>query len=204
MVAEANIRRTSPIMFSYMVPDVESSDIAIDPQSHVRAPMPGQKPQPFQVEAGTAIYTLGVAIDVDKIGRYHDENGKIVELGDRVKRVEVAFKALAQLVEGLMYGAKKARYLPIYEVVGGVAAVSRPIPFMVSPPRMSREYNYITKTVERAGSYIKLLSDVGEAISILYMDNEGVVKEPPKAEGVEVSSVKSVAEMIDRILGMVR
>jgi CRISPR-associated protein Csa2 len=126
------VRRTSPVMFSYFVPDTNSARGIVMPQLHVRYNLQNPEQQiPFQTEAGTAIYIHGVAIDVDRIGRL--EEGDYVS--DRKKRVELAFDALKALYGGLMYGAKKARYLPIIEHLGGVAAVASPLPFNVTPPR---------------------------------------------------------------------
>lgn len=204
MVAEAKIRRTSPIQFSYMVPDIDSSDVAIEPQFHVRVAKPGEKPQPFQVEAGTAIYVLGVALDIDKIGTVPGDDGKPrVIVSDRVDRVKTAIQAIANLLEGLSFGAKKARYLPIYEVVGAMAALSHPVPFIVSPARLSKDGNYIDKTVTRATTYVKLFSDVKEYIKLFYMDKEGVVATEVRAEGIEVEKVNSVSDLIARIIEVV-
>jgi len=204
MVAEAKIRRTSPIQFSYMVPDIDNSDVAIEPQFHVRAAKPGEKPQPFQVEAGTAIYVLGVALDIDKVGTAPDENGKPrVIVNNRIDRIKTAIQAIASLLEGLSFGAKKARYLPICEVVGAVAALSDPVPFMVSPARLSKDGSYIEKTVVRATNYVKLFSDAGEYVKVFYMDREGVASTGAKAEGVEVVSVSDVSDLIAKIIATV-
>ncbi|MEM2388790.1 MAG: DevR family CRISPR-associated autoregulator [Ignisphaera sp.] len=203
MVAEANIRRTSPIQFSYMVPDIDSSDVAIEPQFHVRAPMPGQKPQPFQVEAGTAIYTLGVALDIDKIGVVPGVEGKPKKVvNNRVERVKTAIQAVANLIEGLSFGAKKARYLPIYDVVGAIAALSHPVPFMVSPARVGRDGSYISKTLARASNYVDLFKDMNEEICIVYMDKEGLAIDV-KAINVRVDRADDVSELIAKVLKII-
>lgn len=200
MIAQANVRRTSPIQFSYMVPDIDSSDVSIEPQFHVRAPMPGQKPQPFQVEAGTAIYVLGVALDIDKIGVVAGEGGEPKKVVDsRVPRVRIAIQALANLIEGLSFGAKKARYLPVYDVVGAIAALSHPVPFMVSPARVGRDGNYISKTLSRASNYVDLFKDVNEEIEIVYMDNEGLSIET-NIKNVEIEKANNVSELVAKIL----
>jgi CRISPR-associated protein Csa2 len=203
MIAQAGVRRTSAIQFSYMVPDIDFSEAAIEPQFHVRAAKPGEKPQPFQVEAGTAIYVLGIALDIDKIGVVADKDGKPKPVvANRLDRVKTAIQAIAGLIEGLMFGAKKARYLPIQEVVGAVAAVSHPVPFMVTPARVSRDGNYITKTISRAENFAKLFSDVGEWIKLFYMDREGVVQEV-KPSTVEATKVDSVSELVAKVLEVV-
>lgn len=223
------IRRTSPVCFSYMLPDVESSDVALDPQFHVRAPMPGREPQPFQVEAGTAVYTLSVFIDLDRIGKGYemaegkasskarrgrktegDEEQEEVEslaliprtLNDteRQKRIECAFEALGCLLEGLMFGAKKARYLPALEIVGAVAALSRPLPFMVNPARLSRSRDYISATIERAGKYSSMLSSIGEEIIVFYLDKEGVyTPNEASSQGLCGVAVGTFSALIDEL-----
>jgi CRISPR-associated protein Csa2 len=201
--ARAGVRRTSAIQLSYMVPDIDFSEAAIEPQFHVRAAKPGEKPQPFQVEAGTAIYVLGIALDIDKIGVVADKDGKPKPVvANRLDRVKTAIQAIAGLVEGLMFGAKKARYLPIQEVVGAIAAVSHPVPFMVTPARVSRDGNYITKTISRTENFVKLFSDVGEWVKLFYMDREGVVQEV-KPSTVEVTKVDSVSELVAKVLEVV-
>jgi CRISPR-associated protein Csa2 len=201
MVAQAKIRRTSPIQFSYMVPDIDTSDVAIDPQFHVRGAKPGENPQPFQVESGTAIYMLGVALDIDKVGAVPGSDGKPkIVVNNRIDRIKVAIQAIASLLEGISFGAKKARYLPVYEVVGAVAAVSDPVQFMVSPARVTKNENYISRTIVRASNYVKLLKEVNEIIKVFYMDKEGIVSESDiKAEGIEVEKVNDVAELTSKI-----
>ncbi|MEM1609039.1 MAG: DevR family CRISPR-associated autoregulator [Ignisphaera sp.] len=202
VVAEANIRRTSPIQFSYMVPDIDSSDVSIEPQFHVRAPMPGQKPQPFQVESGTAVYVLGIALDIDKIGVVPGADGKPKKVVDnRVDRIKLAIQAIANLIEGLNFGAKKARYLPIYDVVGGVAAISHPVQFIVSPARISKDSNYISRTIARATNYVKLFDN--EQITIIYMDKEGLAVDAQPQGNVNVVKVGEVSEMLSKVLEIV-
>ncbi|ACB39926.1 DevR family CRISPR-associated autoregulator [Pyrobaculum neutrophilum] len=126
------VKRTSAVMFSYMLPDTSSARGVVMPQFHVRYNL--QKPdtqRPFTVESGTAVYIQAVAIDVMKIGRLEDGD----DVDDWLERAELAFDALKLLYSGMLFGAKKARYLPAFEALGGVAAVADPHPFMVSPPR---------------------------------------------------------------------
>ncbi|MEM1690681.1 MAG: DevR family CRISPR-associated autoregulator [Thermofilaceae archaeon] len=202
MMPEAKIRRTSPVCFSYMLPDAESSNVALDPQFHVRAPMPGQQPQPFQVESGTAVYTVSVFMDADRIGRGYDRiQGKptpmALPLELRRERVEAAFEALGCLFEGLTFGAKKARYLPVYEIIGAVAAVSRPVPFMVSPARLSKNESYIGLTVRRASSYATLLKNIGEELAVFYFDQEGVYSGAPST--IDVIRADTFSDLIDKV-----
>lgn len=204
MVAEAKIRRTSPIQFTYMIPDIDSSDVAIEPQFHARTPAPTQEPQPFQVEAGTAIYVLGIALDIDKIGTIPGADGKPVKIADnRIERIKTAVQAIGALIDGLNFGAKKARYLPTYDIVGAIAALSHPVQFMVSPARISRDENYIVKTINRASSYVKLFEDVKEEINIIYMDKEEIVSET-KTEKIKIEKTKDFPELISKIIELIQ
>jgi len=200
LAPQANVRRTSPVSFSYMVPDLEGAKAAVDAQFHVRYSADPARHAIFNVESGTAIYIVSVAIDVDKIGRL--SNGSYV--GDRMKRIELAFKALAALFEGLAFGAKKARYLPVLDIVGGISAVSHPIPFMVSPPRVYRDgRNYITDTLERAKYYIATLGDdVNETIKTVYMDREGL--QVRVIDGVSVEHASTLSELVSKTLNIVK
>lgn len=173
------LRRTSPVMFSYLVPDGTSARGVVMPQLHVRYNLLNPEQQiPFQVEAGTAIYTHGVAIDVERIGRL--QAGYVQ---DRKARVELAFDALKFLYGGLLFGAKKARYLPIFEPLGGVAAVSEK-PFVVTPPRFR---DYVQENVKRAERHIS-------KVSIYCFDNEGIT-----TCGASSTKTQNLEELIDKV-----
>ena len=202
-------RKTSPVSFSYMVPDTESAVPKIEPQFHVRYSYEGGQPKhaPFTIESGTAIYMLGVAVDVDRIGRLKDGN----YVSDYEDRVAMAFKALEVLIEGLTFGAKKSRYLPILETVGAVATISEPLSFVVSPPRVYRDgANYIVATVRKAVDYVNALSNFNQRIHMVYMDKEGIVdKETIKkirsgSNAVTYDEVDTVSQLIERVLEKVR
>ena len=175
-----SIKRTSTVMFSYLVPDGVG---VITPQIHVRYNRvdPDQQ-RPFQVESGTAIYIHGVAVDVDRIGL--KEDGTYV--ADRRRRVELAFEALKHLYSGMLFGAKKSRYLPVFEALGGVAAVSKDLPFMVSPPRLG---DYVAETAKRAIA-------IGGGIKLFCFDKEGITT-CGKAEGVVTTS--TLEELVDAV-----
>ena len=173
-------RRTSPVMFSYLVPDTSSAKAVLVPQLHVRYNIKETSEQRlYQVESGSGIYIQAVAVDVDRIGLIG--NGKYV--GDVCKRIELAFDALKLLYSGMLFGAKKARYLPIFEPLGGVAIVS-PKPFMVLPPRLG---DYVAENLARlkALGYGKLFC----------FDREGITS-CGKTEGAE--AVGTLEELIDK------
>lgn len=152
------LRRTSPVMFSYMVPDATSARGVVMPQLHVRYNLKDPEQQrPYQIEAGTAIYIHGVAIDIERMGKLTEGY-----VPDRLRRVELAFDALKLLYSGLIFGAKKARYLPIFEPLGGVASISDK-PFVVTPPRFR---DYAAENLQRA-------SKMGQ-VEIYCFDSEGI------------------------------
>jgi CRISPR-associated protein Csa2 len=100
--------------------------------------------------------------------------------------VELAFEALKHLYSGLLFGAKKSRYLPVFEALGGVAAVSGDLPFMVSPPRLG---DYVAETAKRAAA-------VGGSIKLFCFDKEGITT-CGKAEGVTATS--TLEELVDAV-----
>lgn len=207
---DVNARKTSPVMFSNMIPDIEYAKAALDSQFHVKYDFETQKHQPFNIEVGSAIYMLSITVNVDDIGRLFD--GTYVN--DVDKRIELAFKGLIALFEGLNFGAKKARYLPLYEVLGGVAAVSHPIPFMVSKPKLYyNNKSYVEDTVARAERFVNALkfyssdnsSDKSiESITVVYFDNEGVLKTDVSSETVEVRRADSFRELVGEVLEAVK
>ena len=182
----AVIRRTSPIMFSYMVPDATSARGVLMPQLHVRYNLKNPDKQvPYQVEAGTAVYIHGVAIDVERIG--HLEDGKHINTEDRLRRIGLALDALKVLYGGLLFGAKKARYLPVIETLGGIAAVSHPMPFVVSPPRLG---DYVGENINRAKKF------GAGSIKLFCFDKEGVTG-CGKQDGVETAD--SLEDLVDKV-----
>jgi len=178
------LRRTSPVMFSYMVPDAVSARGVLVPQLHVRYNLIDPEKQiPYQIEAGTAVYIHGVAIDIERVGKL--EQGSFTN--EKNKRVELAFDALKALYGGLLFGAKKARYLPIIEALGGIAAVSHPMPFMVTPPRLGDYVSENLKRVEKFG--------VG-AVQLFCFDREGVTS---CGKDSNVKVVSSLEELVDEV-----
>ncbi|MEM4830665.1 MAG: DevR family CRISPR-associated autoregulator [Zestosphaera sp.] len=197
MVPEANLRRTSPVMFSYMVPDLESAKAEIDSQFHVRYDFTTQEHQPFNIESGTAVYMVMIGIDVLKIGRLG--NGSYVS--DRNNRIEIALHGIAALFEGFGFGALKGRDQPIEEVVEGRAAVSSPVQSMESPPRIYTDGdNYLTDTIRRASKYVEALKQLGEKISIAYFDKEGLKPIKETKQELEIVETNTLTDLIEKTL----
>jgi CRISPR-associated protein Csa2 len=171
------LRRTAPVWFSYMLPDPKPSSFKFEPQFHVMFNTKGEN-RPFTIESATAIYTMAIGIDVRSIGRAPNKDGAVSEVADRDKRVELALEAFRVVIHGQIFGAKKSRYLPRFEVIGGAASLSNPIPFMLSPPKhVPGEESYVSRSYNRALKMVRGLGRIGVAqnIYIAYFDTEGIV-----------------------------
>jgi CRISPR/Cas system-associated protein Cas7 (RAMP superfamily) len=134
--------------------------------------------RPFTIESATAIYTLAIGIDVRSIGRAPNKAGAISEVADRDKRVMLAFEAIRAMFQGHMFGAKKSRYLPRFEIIGGGASLSTPMSFMLSPLKHApNEESYVARSYNKALKMVEGLNKVGVAqnIYIAYFDREGIV-----------------------------
>jgi CRISPR-associated protein Csa2 len=204
--AERIPRRTSAIWFSYMIPDIDCGAGAIESQFHVQYNFETQQHRPFTIESGSAVYMQLVAFDVDQIGRLKDGG----YINDRLERIELAFKALLALYEGHVYGAKKSRYLPLSEILGGVATVSSTLPFMVSKPKLYYgDKTYIEDTIHRSRKFVEVLTSSsklggGVKLYITYFDREGVLKTKPEGgELLEVEISENYIDMINKVLNKV-
>jgi len=197
-------KRTSRIQFSYMVPSIEavkSGAVASEPQFHVRhvPSTPAERAQMiYYVETGSALYTFTTLLNVADIGYITTTTGeKKKVVGDINKRVEAAVKALAILVSNALFGAKRSRFTPLWKVESLVAAVSKPLPFMVNP---GHDRLYIKESVERARKYINVLKQLGEEVKVLYYVAEGDIVKPSGEDVIECSSVEEVFEKILEII----
>ncbi|MEM4426791.1 MAG: DevR family CRISPR-associated autoregulator [Acidilobaceae archaeon] len=203
------IKRTSRIRFSYLVPSLDavaSGAAVLYPQLHVRyAPLPLQRVQAlYYVESGSALYTLSsilVASDIAKLEylEYCAEEKRLPAeekiAKEKIKRVEAALKALVALIDGLSFGAKRSRYLPIYETKSLIISVFKgPIEFTVSP---ATDKSYIEKTLKRVEILKELCSQIKEELCTAKMfiySNEGI--KIPEVKGVEVNTYESSTEAL--------
>lgn len=191
-------KRTSRIAFGYLVPVRDAIEAtAIEPQFHVRYDplQPSEGGQAiYNVEIATAIYGLRAELNIDGIGRSSLSSEDIVGPEERAKRVETAIKALGVTIGNMAFGAKRTRFFPSdWEIVNAVAAISHPIPFTVSSPRMP---DYIERTVRRAESMKKYLgAGVSEEISIGVYGASGVG---------EVDVLDTFEDLINWVLEKVR
>jgi len=202
------IKRTSRFQVGYMIPaqaDVKAS--ALEAQFHVRhAPSKLEKGAmgetryqiPFNVEVGSAIYTLTLNMDIEGISKpstlygKKSDGEKKLEL-ERPERVKVALAALSDLTSSMSYGAKRSRFLPNTEPLSAIASFSPTSMFTVSPGN-SKEF--VKDTVVRSKDYVNAMNKLGAApiVDLVAFDKEG------SAKGVEIKLTSSLEGLVQTIV----
>ncbi|ADN51067.1 DevR family CRISPR-associated autoregulator [Vulcanisaeta distributa] len=162
LAPKVNLKKTSAVWFSYVVPDLTIGKALLDYQMFTRFTPEAKKGEQFvgERESGHAVYRLSVAINVNSIGRSGKGDLVIGDKNARKERIEAAFKALMLMFNGGYIGANKTRALMTEYVkpTSLVASVSVGLPFMVSP---AEGYDYIVNTYERAKIFVnKLGTDI--------------------------------------------
>ena len=201
------IKRTSRIRFGYMIPALDALSkgaAATYPQLHARYAPPELLEQKVQklyyIESGSSLYTFRASLAVSDIAELEYCEGVDEELDrQKLNRIEVALKALIGMVDGLILGAKRSRYDPIWEARSLIASVSKgPIPFEVSS---GTHKGYIEETSRRA----KVIGDqVGIEVELYAFDREGVAKSNIDNVMFYNSHSEALAEAVKRALELVQ
>jgi CRISPR-associated protein Csa2 len=204
-VKKLPVKRTSTFQVSYMVPALDSAikAAAVEAQFHVRflSSKLSSKSEgtslgqiPYNVEVGSALYTLTFNIDIDRIsvpsimhGNKHPKEDELS--GSRDRRIDAAIKALALLIGSMNMGARRSRFLPNAEIESIVISVSKKS-FVVSPGNYS---TYISKSIQRAKDLNTLFKD-NIVEKIIYMG-----KEEYQEDKVQLIKVSSVEEAMNKI-----
>lgn len=187
-VSEKQVKRTSAIRFSYMMPTIDAVDkggAAISPQLHVRYIPPTEKEELrgkqalFYVESGSALYTFTAQLVATDIAKpLYSDNPSPILAKEKASRVKAAVDALKAFVDGMLFGAKRSRYMPLWNVRSTVVAVSTgPVEFNVSPG-ITRDY--VVKTYKRAVEITRNIQN--EAVDIYVYNDEGL--EEPSTTGI--------------------
>lgn len=158
------LKRTSAIRFAYLTPAidaVEAGAASVSPQMHIRYTPEAKEGEQtlFYIEGSSALYVLTAQLLVSDIGRtfYAPEPDKDLE-AERPYRIDAAIDALIALADGLLFGAKRSRYMPQWLVRSMVISVSKGIiEFNVSPGVTS---DYIARTCERASHLTDVIPDL--------------------------------------------
>lgn len=187
LFTDKQVKRSSAIRFSYMLPTIdaiEKGGVALVPQLHTRYAPPElvkEVQKLFYLESGSALYTFTAELVVSDIGRliYSQADDQDLEK-QRSERIKAAVDALIALVDGVMLGAKRSRYNPVWDVKSIVISLSKgPVEFIVSPG-ITRDY--IKKTYERAVSLTQAIHE--ETINI-YVYNGENLEEPGLVQEVK-------------------
>ncbi len=223
MPLEQPVKRTSRIQFSYMLPALEDRASVIDLQFHVRnAPLAQalrkegreEAQMIYNIESASAVYTFTVNLDVSGIGKTSNclrESGKAIDFqcgrlddNERIKRIEIAIKALAEMVKTGAFGGKRSSYLPDWRVLSCIALISSPIPTTVYPGHLR---DYALRTVELAkknkglleGGYTKLKY---EYAIIGFVDEKEEIDDVRKSfeKAGEIEICKSIGEFFERVI----
>ena len=202
LYTEKQVKRTSAIRFSYMLPAldaIERGGVALTPQLHTRyvhPEMPREMQMLFYLESGSALYTFTAELVASDISRLIYSKGDDPELKkQRPERVKAAVDALIALVDGMLFGAKRSRYNPVWDVKSLVVALSKgPVEFIVSPG-MTRDY--IKKTYERAVNITKAIQE--ETINIYAYNGENL-EEPQLVQGVKNVTYEKVASHTEALV----
>ncbi|WP_048058845.1 type I-A CRISPR-associated protein Cas7/Csa2 [Desulfurococcus amylolyticus] len=188
------IKRTSAIRFSYMLPTldaIEQGGVALIPQLHTRyAPPELMKDyqMPFYVESGSALYTLTAELIATDIAKQYYSKQIDNELSkQKIERVKAAIDALIALTDGLMLGAKRSRYNPLWKVKSAVVTLSRgPVEFV---PSSGISRTYIAETYNRALQLTHIIED--EAVNIFVYNDENLEEPEIKNEHKRVTYEKA-------------
>lgn len=199
LYTEKQVKRTSAIRFSYLLPSldaVQEGGAVIIPQLHVRYTPQAKRGEQalFYVESGSALYTLTSQLVISDVARLNYSETPDPELDNqRAKRVEAAIDALTALVDGLIFGAKRSRYMPQWDVRSIVVALSRgPVEFNVSP---GLNKDYVKKTYARAVAMAKVINNL--LVNIYAYNGEGLEEPGPEpVKQVTFEKVSSPAEAL--------
>ncbi len=188
-------KRTSRFRVGYMLPTLDSLKKGVfgsEPEFHIRFSGAEQKEQAiYYVEIGSALYNFTFSIDLSEIGRLSAENAPLgsepkgLNVEDRLARAEASLEALKRFMGTMLFGAKRTRFNPQWDVFS-LQAVVTTIPFEASP---GNDKSYVKDTVER-------LKSLGLNAYVYYFDKEGL-EEPKGTEKVKVSKVDAYLNAIE-------
>jgi len=198
---KAPVKRTSAIRFSYMLPTVDAvsgGGVAVTPQLHVRYTPEAKKGEQalFYVESGSALYTLTAQLVISDITRLNYCSERDEELAKEMpKRVGAALDALAAMIDGLLFGAKRSRYNPQWDVASMIVGLSKgPVEFIVSPG-ITRDY--MKKTYERAVALSRILGN--EIVVNLYAYNGEDAPKPQVDQSVKNVTLEEASSHTDAL-----
>ncbi len=192
------VKRTSCVQFGYIIPALENiTAVALEPEFHVRYTLTAARREQmiYYVEVGSAIYVISAAIDLSRIGfTSMIKRELVVSREEKLRRVEAALNALYVTVGQGAFGAKLSRFLPDYQVLSMVVAVSRDIPFNV---KSGHRRTYIKDTARSAEIFARMTGS--EVKLVAYASNFDREKNK-----VEVPDNITTANTVDEVFEIVK
>ena len=190
------VKRTSRFRVGYMLPTLDSlkrGAFGNEPEFHVRFAGAQQKEGqiPYYVEIGSALYNFSFGLDLSEVGKLSAENAGLgseleaLPAEERVKRADAALGALKRFLGTMLFGAKRTRFNPQWEVFSLQAAVVT-VPFEATP---GNDLSFVSDTVER----LKL---IGKEAYVYYFSKEEGLQEPKGDEKVSVERTNSYLEAV--------
>ncbi|MFP3297834.1 MAG: type I-A CRISPR-associated protein Cas7/Csa2 [Thermocladium sp.] len=169
------VRRSSKFMVGYMIPVLSKDEIPaqLEAQFHVRYSVVSSKEKQaiFNVEVGSALYTLSFSLDDEFIGVPSNYGEKVDKEDELVKtkdqRRKVAINALYSIMTGY-FGGKRSRFLPSIELKSAVVTVSD-FPFIPEPGHSEDYIKLTSERIERAKTILN-----GNSTSIYAINKEGI------------------------------
>ncbi len=192
------VKRTSRIRFGYMVPTLDAIKKGATvsyPQLHVRyTPRPEEREQAlYYVETASSLYALSIgfnASDVAELSTICKQDPNLQN--EKKKRIEAAFDALIALIDGVMFGAKKSRFSPMWDVMSLAVSVSKgPIEFNLSPPHSEK---FLVESVERAMKITDVFKDMN--IDIYWFSKEKINEPTQQSQGDKSAQQQRRVEII--------
>lgn len=208
------VKRTSRLYTSYLLPTYDAIEAtAIEAQFHARhipSETVGREAETakeeearraqmiYYVEVATALYGIGLALNLGGIGRTSlVKIEDAVKQDERLRRIKIAVGALEALFAGQGFGAKLTRFAPVKRVVSAVAVLSSQTPFVNTPPQYS---DYIENTIGRVWDHCTFLEKLGleqrYTIVALGRRSEGS-KSADASQGERSRSSRCTVEVID-------
>ena len=171
------VKRTSTFQVGYMVPTSDSiSEVGLEAQFHVRSEPTAKREAGqmiYYVEVSSALYTFSFNIDLSSI--YHTKfmDVKLIDNDKEewLRRINIAIKSLALMIDNNLFGAKLTRFNPVRSLMSLVVSLSHPYMFNVSVPN---DKNYFKETMQRRSAVINLMDGLRDKnlINVYIYDKE--------------------------------
>lgn len=206
---ETPVKRTSVLEVGYMMPVIQGERVmyGFDVQFHARhAPNAQQKlaegktagreqreqaQSVYNVESSSALYSLGLNVELWRIGTVVKDNGCDV-VSNRKERVEATLAALIAVLNGdVRIGGHWSSYKPLWILESAVAVFSKPMPISAMPAVEEGYEEASVKLAKSKAELYKRLFDVEYKVL--------VYKKEEAASHDDVEYVKDVGDFLKKL-----